>query len=289
MPESDATVLGRISALSRRMGPELRRRWVRRVLASDDLTPTQKTVLVALETYADVHDGTNAYPGETNLAEDCGDITTRAVRAALARGRDLGLIERTAVENPRAGLAAVYRLVFDEPETAATEPETDPITGTGVPVNNSTTGTAVPVNNRTTGTAVPVNNSITGTATSPSPEPPFLPPSPTPTPGLRNWGTSPEPRIAEPHTPAPSRFCAQHPQGGRPRCPNCLAAQVNFDAWQAQRREIRESCPWCHGTSTRERLDGEIEKCDHQTPPQIRGNLALVPPLPDDGDVRAAQ
>ncbi|MCP3811729.1 hypothetical protein NLX62_05215, partial [Mycobacteriaceae bacterium Msp059] len=227
MPDSDTAALTRIVANTRRMGPELRRQWVRRVLACSDLTATQKNVLVALETYADWDDGTNAHPGETNLSEHC-DIGTRAVRAALARGRELRLIERTAAENPRAGLAAVYRLVFDEPETGATEPESDP-----------TTGPASPVNNSTTGTASPVNNSTTGSATSPSPAQPCLPPSQSPNSfGLRNSGTSPAPVEMTQNPPAPSRYCELHPQGTQGGCWGCKRAGAAFRAWQAEQAVI---------------------------------------------------
>lgn len=295
MLNSDDGALAHITSITRRMGPELRRQWVRRVLSSHDLTAAHKTVLVALETYADVYNGTNAHPGETNLAKDCGGITTRSVRAALARGRELGFIERTAVENPRAGLAAVYRLVFVESTT-----------GTTVPVNEPTTGTPVPVNNSSTGTALPVNNPITGTYASPPPERTFLPPSPTPKllGGLRNRGTSPAPCVPGAHKPRPSRFCDAHPQGTKESCPECGRAREAFKAWQSEqaaidvaiaaaerqeRERLRRNCPWCHGTNT---LDVDADTaviCDHQTPPRGRRGLSLVPPLPDRETVRAAQ
>jgi hypothetical protein len=131
--------------------PEQRRQWVRVVLGHEDLTSAHKVVLMALETYADYRDGTNARPGEVNLARVSG-LGVRAVRYALERGQQLGLIERTSAANSRAGLAAVYRLV---PQS---------FTGTPVPVNESTTGTAVPVNNSTTGMRVPVKPVTTGTA-----------------------------------------------------------------------------------------------------------------------------
>lgn len=295
MNGADDRTLAKVASIGRRMGPELLRQWVRRVLGHEDLTATQKTVLVALQTFANYDDGSNAHPGEILLSETCG-ITTRAVRAAIRRGRDLGLIEQTAEENPRAGRAAVYRIVLIESTT-----------GTTVPVNNSTTGTAVPVNNPTTGTAVPVNNSTTGTATSPSPEQPFLPPrqSPNLLGGLRNGGTSPAPRELT-HTPqAPSRYCDLHPHGTCTSCWRCRDAGKAYRAWQAEqaaidiavetanaerRRALRMNCPWCHGTNVRDIDDDTAEKCDHQTPPRGHVGLTLVPPMPDVHEsVRAVQ
>ncbi|CAN5144927.1 hypothetical protein BH11ACT6_BH11ACT6_34660 [soil metagenome] len=131
------------------MTPDQRRLWIRRVLGCPDLTAAQKTVLIALETYADYYDGTNAHPGEINLAEMCG-LKVRAVNGALARGQELGLIQQTSPANSRTGRAAVYRLL---PPLAA------------VPTAAATTGTAMPVDNVTTGTAMPVNEPTTGTAT----------------------------------------------------------------------------------------------------------------------------
>ncbi|MFN3005120.1 hypothetical protein [Mycolicibacterium wolinskyi] len=259
-----------------------------------ELTAAQKTVLVALETYADYRDGTNAHPGQSNLAEMC-SLTTRAVQDALARGIELGLIECTAPANPRASRAAVYRLVFAESTTGTAVLVNEPITGTAVPVNNSTTGTAVRVNNSTTGTAVPVNNSITGTATQPSPEQRFAPPrqSPKLLGVLRNGGTSPEPRITDTHTTPPSRFCDAHPRGYRGKCPDCANARTAFEAWQADqaafdveianaavlanrhRRQLIANCELCDDfgriSITDDDDGGRNEKlvpCDH--PPSAR-------------------
>jgi len=293
----DESFLARVADIQRREAPERRRQWIRRVLGCTELTAAQRNVLLALETFADYLDGSNAHPGEINLAEICG-LTTRAVRTALGRGCELGLIKKTANENPRASRAAVYRLLLSD----------ESITGTAVPVKESITGTAVPVYNSTTGTAVPVYNphhrnghdTITGTAVPPTK-------SSTKTTVLRNWGTSPAPHIAEDtHPDLPSRFCDAHPLGTRRKCPDCANARTAFTAWQdhqaerdvqiaqadAQRRhELRVNCPWCHGTSMRE-IDGEteaVEKCDHK-PPQGRRTLALVPPLPGGAEnVRAAQ
>ena len=87
-----------------------RREWRRYMFGCPDLTTAQRLVLLALETFADFPDGTNAHPGVAVLAEMCG-LKTRAVEAALHHGRRLKLIERTARANPKAGKAAAYRLL----------------------------------------------------------------------------------------------------------------------------------------------------------------------------------
>ncbi|MEX3644483.1 hypothetical protein [Mycolicibacterium porcinum] len=278
MSEYDDTFVARLA--DRRMGPERRRQWIRRVLGCEGLTAAQKTVLIALETYADYEDGSNAHPGEILLSEICG-LTTRAVRSALARGRELALIEQTAVENPRAGRAAVYRLVLITSTTGTAVPVKEPTTGTTVPVNNSTTGTAVPVyNHPTTGTAVPV----TGTATSPSPEQPFRPPSHSPEllGVLRNWGTSPAEPIPTHTDRSPSKFCDRHPHGTRDRCGDCANARIAFQEWQAgqavldaatsaaedldrrRRRQLIDDCTLCDDFGR----DDDLHPCDH--PPHGR-------------------
>lgn len=92
------------------MTPEQRRAWRRDVCGVAALTPAQRLVLLALETYADYQDGDDAYPGVIRLAEICG-LGTRVVEAALSNGRRLCLIERTRPANPKRHHAAVYRLV----------------------------------------------------------------------------------------------------------------------------------------------------------------------------------
>ncbi|SIK88495.1 Uncharacterised protein [Mycobacteroides abscessus subsp. abscessus] len=90
------------------MTPEQRRDWRDYVLGAKALTLAQRIVLLALETFADYADGTNARPGIEGLMRKCG-LTERAVETALKRGRELGLIQRTA--NGFKRHAAVYRLV----------------------------------------------------------------------------------------------------------------------------------------------------------------------------------
>lgn len=302
----DESVLARVADIQRREAPARRRQWIRRVLGCTELSAAQRNVLLALETFADYLDGSNAHPGETNLAEICG-LTTRAVRTALGRGCELGLIRKTANENPRASRAAVYRLLLsDESTTGTAVPVIEPTTGTAVPVKDPITGTAVPVYNSTTGTAVPVYNphhrnghdTITGTAVPPTK-------SSTKTTGvLRNSGMSPEPCLADTHPDRPSRFCDKHPMGTRGDCGNCANARTAFNAWQDhqaerdaeiaqadahRRHQLRVTCPWCHGTNLRDLGDDLVEKCDHK-PPRARRTLSLVPPLPGGPEnVRAAQ
>ncbi|WP_208855936.1 hypothetical protein [Mycolicibacterium mucogenicum] len=220
------------------------------MVLQSELTAAQKTVLFALQTYADYGDGTNAHPGEILLAELCG-MTTRAVRNALDRGKALGIIEQTRAANPKAHKAAVYRLVAP-PVMAAVK---DGSTGTTVPVNNSTTGTAVPVETRSTGTHVPVNNPTTGTAVQFLPERGFLPPEPfTNNLGvLRNSGTSPEP-VPDAHTiDPPSRFCDKHPMGFRGKCGDCANARTTFEAWTASEAERDVAIELAEGDRERRR------------------------------------
>ena len=92
------------------MNRSQRREWRVRVFGHPELTLAHKLVLLALETYADYPEGTNARPGVTNLATMCG-LGMRVVEGALQRGRRLGLIEQTGRANPKRGLAASYQLV----------------------------------------------------------------------------------------------------------------------------------------------------------------------------------
>lgn len=90
------------------MTPEQRRDWRDYVLGAEALTLAQRVVLLALETFANYHDGRNARPGMDKLTQKCG-LTDRAVEKALKRGRELGLIHRTA--NGYPGQKAEYCLV----------------------------------------------------------------------------------------------------------------------------------------------------------------------------------
>src|SRR4051812_885148 len=97
--------------------------WRRHVIGMPkaDLSPDQKLVHLALETFADYRAGTNAHPGEQVLAEMC-NLTTRAVRDALARGRGLGLTERTELANRRRGKSDVSRMLPTETTVRADRP-----------------------------------------------------------------------------------------------------------------------------------------------------------------------
>lgn len=262
------------------MNPEQRRQWMRLVLSYDRsvLTGAQKTVLVALEMYADYRDGTNAYPGEENLAADTG-LTTRAVREAMKRARDIGLIVRTALENPKAGKAAVYRLSM--PAT----------TGMTVPVDNSTTGPTVPVETATTGTATHHHRN-SHVATTGTVVPPTLPSPSNHHLLVSDWGTSPEQLLADTHTDRPpSRFCDLHPQGTRQPCGQCANARTAFSAWQADRaatdvaiaaaedrdrRDRRQRIAACGECDLQGRVDvyddrgnHAVAQCEHPNVPRI--------------------
>lgn len=251
---------------------ESRRLWKRMVLRMPgaELSAACKTVLLALEDYADYRDGTGAHPGEQNLSEAAG-VDVRTVRRALAAGRALGLIRQTAPANPKAGKAAEYSLTL--PAAAAGS------IGHASPVHNPTTGHASPVNNSTTGHASPVETIHHRTGMSFQPDTGVLPPKPyTNTQGvLRNSGTSPETDQA-PHTPTPpSKFCDNHPQGTRQPCGDCANARTAFQAWQAdaaaidlaiaeaddlqrrRRRKLIDSCTECDDAG---RLD-DLSPCTH--------------------------
>ena len=92
------------------MNREQRRQWRQYVLGCPDLTPAQRVVLLALETFAVYPAGTNARPGVDALAQMCG-FGRRVVLSALDAGRRLKLIEPTARANPVRGWVAVYRLL----------------------------------------------------------------------------------------------------------------------------------------------------------------------------------
>lgn len=254
------------------------------VLCRKELTAAQKTVLIALETFADYRTGANAHPGEENLATMTG-LTPRAVRTALKQAREIGLIIRTAAENPKAGRAAVYRLAT--PTESAT-------TGTTIPLEPLTTGTTVPVGNSTTGTTVPVNNSTTGTTTphhrnghvisTGTVVPPTLHVPPKYQDGVSDWGTSPGQLLADTHTDRPpSEFCDQHPYGYRGSCGPCANARTFKREWLAQRAERdvaiaqaedqarrarRQVIDACHTCDDFGRLD-DLSTCDHPTVPRI--------------------
>ncbi len=87
----------------------LRYRFERAVLDSD-LPATNKLVALALATYSN-KDGMNAWPGNDNLSRDA-SVSDKTVRRALARLREVGLIERTYHGSTagRRGRADEYQL-----------------------------------------------------------------------------------------------------------------------------------------------------------------------------------
>ena len=278
---------------------EDRRKWTRLVLRmpSADLSASCKTVLMALESYADYRDGTGAHPGEENLSK-AADVNVRTVRRALAAGLALGLIQQTAAANPKAGKAAEYSLTL--PGIA------DVSIGHPSPVNNFSTGHPSPIETVSTGHQSPVETSHHRTNATFLEDTSVLPPKPyTNNLGvLPNSGTSPAPHIAEDtHPDRLSRFCDEHPLGTPDDCGKCANARTAFNAWQAHqaepdvqiaqadaqhRREQRANCPWCGGTNWIHDTEPAV-KCDHK-PPQGRRTLSLVPPLPGGPEnVRAAQ
>ncbi|CPV03445.1 helix-turn-helix domain-containing protein [Mycobacteroides abscessus] len=134
------------------MTPEQRRDWRDYVLGAKALTLAQRIVLLALETFADYADGTNARPGIEGLMRKCG-LTERAVETALKRGRELGLIQRTA--NGFKRHAAVYRLGRSQIPRMAVRVKTV-IPRMAVRVKTAKARTAVRVNGPIARTAVPL-------------------------------------------------------------------------------------------------------------------------------------
>ncbi|MGP4054165.1 hypothetical protein ACTWP6_04970 [Mycobacterium sp. 4D054] len=261
----DRGVGRRQQVITRREGPYSSVEWRRQVLGATGLSADQKNVLIALETYADYRDGTNARPGDDRLAAMC-NLKPRAVRNAMALGRELGLIERTSPANPKRGLAAVYRLVT---------------TGTAVPVEPSTTGTAVPVEpcqyrhggtpipappDRTTGTAVPPTFQYLPSTKGESPKPGTSPAADGPDPDdpFRDSSANSKPATAAATAapariparvaalplpmnhrpkdfpdPEPAPFCANHPGGTSEPCRDCGDVRKAHDAWEVARKGWR--------------------------------------------------
>lgn len=141
------------------MNRDQRLKWRLHVFGRDDLTPAQKLVLLALETFADYPAGTNARPGVAKLAAMCG-LKQRAVEYALARGRECGLIEQTSRANPKGHLAAVHRLL-----------PTPVTTRTSVHVEDVSTRTAVHVEPVLNPHQTPVQPAPNGTSTRMSVQP----------------------------------------------------------------------------------------------------------------------
>jgi hypothetical protein len=84
--------------------------WRKHVMRCTDLTPAERLVLIALGSYADYCDGTNAHPGIERLSVDTA-LSRTAVEGALRKARRLNLIQVTTRQNPKLGHAAVYQLL----------------------------------------------------------------------------------------------------------------------------------------------------------------------------------
>ncbi len=262
------------------MGPEQRRHWVRIVLAHRELTAAAKTVLLALETFANYEDGTNAHPGEERLAEMVGGLGLRAVQLAMKRGRDLGLIVRTAPANPKAHLAAVWRLTFPPTEDGSTGTDVrveDIYTRTVVQVETPSTRTDVRVetaNTRTTDRQYPnahdgsTRTSVRTTLHAPSlKHPPVVEIS-----GGR--GTQVGASDPRPH-------CPEHDENSDEPCRKCERRRKWDDAHPGWRerdelerkrriREIATNCPVCHGTHWIPDTNPAV-RCTHELQEAKRG------------------
>lgn len=250
------------------MGPEQRRQWVRKVLGHSELKSGAKVVLLALGTYANYDDGSEAHPGEDKLAADTG-LTTRAVQLAMRQGRELGLIIRTKAANPKAGKAAEWKLTMP--------PDDDPNTRTTVRVENVSTRTTVRVDNPNTRTDVRVetgqypNQQVVSTRT----------PVPTtfPAPSLIGETSGGGGKSVDANGPRPQ--CHLHDENDDEPCRYCKRRRKWDEAnpgWRERDelerrrrlREIADACPRCHGTGTYTVGDNLSAKCDpHLTPEAI--------------------
>lgn len=255
------------------MTPEQRRSWRRRVFAEPELTAAQKVVLLALETFADYHEGTNARPGVETLALMC-QIDERTARFALKAGRRLNLIEQTGRANPKRGLAAVYRLLPQAVSTGSHDPLEVHSTGSSDPLENGF--------NRIKSSLLPDQNVVsTGSLDPPTSS------RPTQDQGseLPKAGTSPEESVGDSLSQpnyVPSN--GKRPRCGRhahitadadvPRCPDCrdarLAdeAQMNDAARRERDRRAAEyariqRCPDCRGTRWLLDDNDDAFPCEH--------------------------
>jgi hypothetical protein len=220
-----------------------RREWRRHVFGRADLTAAHKLVLLALETFADYPVGTNARPGMARLAEMCG-LGNRVVDGALHHGRRLGLIEQTARANPKAGRAAVYRLVSTR-TSVHVETDFNPHEPTFQPAQND-------VSTRTSVRPTNPDQSISTEA--------------------RERATQPAP-ISIPEE-EPPRYCPAHmPNGTRRDCGACGTARENNKGWkeqQAERRRLQElakrqaiaDCNLCEGTGSIWVNDDTVTRCE---------------------------
>jgi len=210
------------------MNRKQRTRWRASVLGCVDLTAAHKVVLLALETFADYPAGTNARPGTERLAEMC-NLKTRAVEGALQRGRDLGLIERTARANPKRHLAAVYRLVSTRTsvrvETDFNPHETDfnPHVNAFLPARACTP----PIHTN------PVTPRESAGDAGPD-EPLDVEAVPDQADTLSLLDADPDPE--------PEQFCAAHrPYGTGEKCPDCKTFRINHERWtERQSRAFAE-------------------------------------------------
>lgn len=261
------------------MGPEERRHWVRMVLRCPDLTPAAKTVLIALETFANFRDGTNAHPGEEKLAAMTGGLTIRAVQSAMNKARALKLIDRTAPANPKAGKAAVWRLTFppgDDSSTRMDVPVEHDSTRTHMPVETPSTRTHVPVETANTGTSVRQYRNAHDVSTRT-----YVPPTTHTPPKYQGIADISGGRVTSVGAQAPRPQCHLHEENCDGPCRYCQRRREWETAnagWRErdelerrrQLREIADNCPRCHGTGTYTAGENLAAKCDpHLTPEAI--------------------
>lgn len=218
-------------------------------LGPKELTAAQKVVLLALETFADYPEGTNARPGVARLAGMC-CLDERTARFALKAGQDLKLIEQTRRANPKRGLAAIYRLL----------PQPDS-TGSGDPVEEISTGSGDPLDtpfNRIEAAFLPDRNA----ASTGSTDPPTNPLAPRE--GTKGGGSE--------------LRCARHRDDAHPPpCHDCKRVReqttATFDAQRAAIRQAIDACDDCDEYG-RDWFDSEVDCPRHLNFRQLRRDTA---------------
>lgn len=260
------------------MTPAQRRAWRTDVFGHPDLSLAEKLTLLALETYADWPDGTNARPGVENLARMCG-LKTRVVEKALAQGRQLKLIDQTSRANPKRGHAASYCLLS---------------TRTTVRIETDSTRTTVRIDTPTNANFNPHESAFLPARNEVSTRTPVQPTNP------EHQSSNTEGGGASEHEPSgvqrvpdqrddrlpqtgngngnsnapspPSPYCARHPQGTPANCAACGAARKEREAWDqeqavridAERAAIRaeiHACPECDQNGLTEPEEGPTRRC----------------------------
>lgn len=240
------------------MTPEQRYKWRLHVLGAKGLPPAQRLVILALENYANWSDGTNAHPGVDKLARTCG-VDEKTVRRALETAwKKLGLIEQTVRANPKAGNAAVWKLVS---------------TGLGSPLETDFNRTGKSTRRDFKRTAQSISSGLQSPPTTPRPHQKR---------GLRHGGTELDDPDAYAINPVSQRQsangdasatrCAKHAHIAPDawvgeNCHDCAARRKAAKASEAERKSAAiqtiKDCPHCDDLGRVEIVTDGIEELAH--------------------------